>query len=241
MQSQPETKECKIQQVRILPGEKIELCMESNSQYEDARNISRWLELTMPEARMKGEKWFLIKCDNVPKSQVMKEGSHGTTLKEDLLEAFKGENERERGPDMTAKKVVWLSKVSERPMGSLVIWLKKEAVRDFLLREQVAMFGAGDAWTSTYIKREAPERCFNCNTYGHMQARCTKPTACGVCSGKHPTKECQNLDRPKCAACQGPHRVTDAGCREYLKIKADLQQKAQTTRGKSLQPASNAQ
>lgn len=70
---------------------------------------------------MKGEKWFPIKCDNVPKSQVMKEGSNGTTLREELLDAFKEENERERGPDMTAKKVVWLSKVSERPMGSLVI------------------------------------------------------------------------------------------------------------------------
>ncbi|MCJ1348716.1 hypothetical protein MMC31_006949 [Peltigera leucophlebia] len=139
MQSQLETKECKIQQVRILPGEKIELCMESNSQYEDARNHSRWLELAMPGARMKGGKWFPNKCDNVPKSQVMKEGSHATTLKEGLLEAFKGENERERGPDMTAKKVVWLIKVSERPMGSLVIWLKKEAARDFLLREQVAI------------------------------------------------------------------------------------------------------
>lgn len=170
----------------------------------------------------------------------MKEGSHGTTLKDDLLEAFKEDNEREQGPNMTAKKVVWLSKVSERHMGSLVIWLKKEAARDFLLREQVAIFGSGAAWTSTYIKCEAPERCFNCNTYGHIQVRCVKPTACGVCSGKHLTKECQNLDRPKFAACQGPHRVTDAGCRAYLKIKAEIQQKSQSTRGQSVQPASNA-
>ncbi len=34
-------------------------------------------------------------------------------------------------------------KVSDRPMGSLVIWLKKEAAQHFLLREQVAKFGAG--------------------------------------------------------------------------------------------------
>ena len=226
MQAQLETKDCKIQHVRILPGEKIEICMETDSQCENARHYPRWLELAMPGARMKGETWFPIKCDNVPKSQVMKEGSLGTALKDDLLPAFKEDNDREGSPDMTAKKVVWLSKVSDRPMGSLVIWLKKEAARDFLLREQVAMFGAGAAWTSIYVKRETPERCFNCNTYGHMQARCTKPTACGVCSGKHHTRECQCLDQPRCTACQGPHRVTDPGCQEYLKRKAIIQQKA---------------
>lgn len=91
------------------------------------------------------------------------------------------------------------------------------------------MFDSGAAWTTTYIKREAPERCYNCNTYGHMQARCTKATACGVCLGKHYTKECENLDQPKCAVCQGPHCVTDAGCSEYLMIKANIQQNTQET------------
>ncbi len=57
---------------------------------------------------------------------------------------------------MTAKKVVWISKVSDQSMRSLVIWLKKKAARDFLLREQVAIFGAGAAWTSVYVKRETP-------------------------------------------------------------------------------------
>lgn len=141
MQAQFETKDCKIQHVRILPGEKVEICMETDSQCENARHYPRWLELAMPGARMKGQTWFPIKCDNVPKSQVMKEGSLGTALKDDLLPAFKEDNEREGCPDMTAKKVVWISKVFDRPMGSLVIWLKKEAARDLLLREQVAMFG----------------------------------------------------------------------------------------------------
>ena len=66
-----------------------------------------------------------------------------------------------------------------------------------------------------------------------MQAQYTKPIACGICLEKHPIKECQNLNQPKYAACQGPHCVTNAGCREYLKIKADIQQKAQITKGKS--------
>lgn len=41
MQAQAETKECRIQYVRVLPREKIELCMESNSQYKDARSHSK--------------------------------------------------------------------------------------------------------------------------------------------------------------------------------------------------------
>lgn len=53
---------------------------------------------------MKGEKCFPIKCDNVPKFEVMKEVSHGITLKDDLLQAFKEDNEKKQGPDMTAKR-----------------------------------------------------------------------------------------------------------------------------------------
>lgn len=41
MQAQIETKECKIQQARILPGGIIELSMESNTEYEIAWNNPR--------------------------------------------------------------------------------------------------------------------------------------------------------------------------------------------------------
>lgn len=46
----------------------------------------------MPEARMKKEKKFLIKCDNKSKFQVMKKGSHNTTIGKNLLDAFKEKN-----------------------------------------------------------------------------------------------------------------------------------------------------
>ncbi len=111
----------------------------------------------------------------------MKKGSLDTALKNNLLPEFKEDNEREKCRDMTAKKLVWISKVSDWSIGPLVILLKKEAARDFLLREQVAMFGARAAWTSVYVKRDTLERCFNCNTYGHMQSRSTKPAAFGIC------------------------------------------------------------
>ncbi len=74
------------------------------------------------------------------------------------------------------------------------------------------MFGAEAACTFVYVKPEMPEQFFNCNTYGHMQSRCTEPTACGICSRKHHTRECQHLDQPRGTKCQGPHRVTDLGC-----------------------------
>lgn len=82
---------------------------------------------------MKGEIWFPIKCNNVPKSQVMKEGSNGTTLGEKLLDVFKKENEKKTGARYDSKKMVWLSKVLGRPMRSLVICLKKKAAQNFLL------------------------------------------------------------------------------------------------------------
>lgn len=69
MQAQAETKECKSQQARILPEGKIELSMESNSQYENAQKHPRWLELAMTGARIKREKWFPVKCDNVTMCQ----------------------------------------------------------------------------------------------------------------------------------------------------------------------------
>lgn len=52
----------------------------------------------------------------------MKEGLLGTALKDGLLPAFKEDNGEGR-PDMIAIEIIWLSKVSDRLMGSLVIWL----------------------------------------------------------------------------------------------------------------------
>lgn len=72
-----------------------------------------------------------------------------------------------------------------------------------------------------------------------MQAHYTKLIACGVCAGKHANKKCENLDRPNCATRQAPHCVTDAGYLEYLKIQANIQQKAQENRRKPPLPALN--
>ncbi len=57
---------------------------------------------------MKGQTWFSIKCDNLPKSQVMEEGLVDTALRDNLLPEFKEDNEREGCPDMTEKYLIGL-------------------------------------------------------------------------------------------------------------------------------------
>lgn len=80
MQTQTKTKECKILQAQILPKRIIELSMESNKKYKSAPNNPKWLEFIMPKAKMKREKWFSIKCNNVLKSHVIKKGSNWTAI-----------------------------------------------------------------------------------------------------------------------------------------------------------------
>lgn len=45
-------------------------------------------------AKMKGEMWFPIKCDNVPKTQVIKKKFLGPALKDNLLPAFNIDKDR---------------------------------------------------------------------------------------------------------------------------------------------------
>ncbi len=73
MQAQLESKDCKIQNVRILPKVKVEICMETDSQWWNAHHYPRWLERELLGARIKGQTWFPIKYDNVRKFQMMKE------------------------------------------------------------------------------------------------------------------------------------------------------------------------
>lgn len=120
--------------MRILPGEKIEICRETDNPGKNPRHYPRWLKLVMPETRMKGKTCFLIKCVNLPKSQRMKERSLSIALKNDLLPTFKEGNNREKSANMMVKKVVWLNKVSDWPMGFLVIWLKKSGLKLLIIR-----------------------------------------------------------------------------------------------------------
>ncbi len=82
-------------------------------------------------------------------------------------------------------------------------------------RYNVAIFGGCGAYVQEFVRHACPERCFNCNQYGHLQARCMNMTTCGICAVQHQTRDSNKQDNPRCAACHGPHRVTDSGCRIY--------------------------
>ncbi|PVH71325.1 hypothetical protein DL98DRAFT_397658, partial [Cadophora sp. DSE1049] len=163
-------------------------------------------------ARIQGETWFPIKCDNVFKADVVKENGDGWTFRDDILEKFSEENSRD-GAKTVAKKVHWLSKPSEKPTGSIVVYVSTREAAERLMRNNVAIFGGCGAYVQEFIRQARPERCFNCNQYRHRQSSCKNATTCGICSGQHQTRQCDNQDNPKCAICHGPHRVTDDGCR----------------------------
>ena len=98
--------------------------MATDDEYKAARASPRWLEKSLPGARIKGETWFPIKIDRVYKNQVTKENETGDNhiFKDDILEAFARDNPIE-GIDFKAIKIAWLSKRSTRWNGSLLIWL----------------------------------------------------------------------------------------------------------------------
>ncbi|TKA49992.1 hypothetical protein B0A49_13355, partial [Cryomyces minteri] len=61
------TNGAKIDFIRTLSGDRIEVCFETEEQCKQARQNPRWLEVAMPGARLKGETWYPIKCDGVAK------------------------------------------------------------------------------------------------------------------------------------------------------------------------------
>jgi hypothetical protein len=71
---------------------------------------------------VRGEEWYLIKCDMVAKQTVIDgEAGDSKTLRKDVCQAFTKDNARD-GHDFTAMKVHWLSKADlTKKVGSLMI------------------------------------------------------------------------------------------------------------------------
>lgn len=61
---------------------------------------------------------------------------------------------------------------------------------------------------------QLPRRCGRCQQYGHLRWRCKRTERCKRCSGDHPSAGC--TAQPRCAACLGPHEVTDRECPVWL-------------------------
>jgi predicted Zn-ribbon and HTH transcriptional regulator len=59
--------------------------------------------------------------------------------------------------------------------------------------------------------QQRPTQCLNCGQFGHIAKFCKAEQACGKCSSKHRTDEC-NEGKKKCSNCQGSHPAWSLSC-----------------------------
>ena len=200
----------KVASLRPIPGDRVSVNFASEIDADKAREHTEWLNAALPEAKIKSEEWYPIKCDIVAKQAVLDtDKNDDRSLRTSICEDFKKDNSTQ-DLDCTAYKARWLSRPNNnKNMGSLVIWLKNRFTAEHMLSTGRAVFGAYGALCSRYVKDINDGPCYNCNTYGHMQSNCRKPTKCGICSQGHNTRDCTNKSTPKCPACAGSHAVYD--------------------------------
>lgn len=63
-----------------------------------------------------------------------------------------------------------------------------------------------------------PQRCFQCNKYGHPQNKCLRSTICAFCSEHHHEDTCTIKTQKmfhKCSNCEGNHAAFSTECKEY--------------------------
>ncbi|KAK4949996.1 hypothetical protein LTR28_007187, partial [Elasticomyces elasticus] len=111
------TNGAKIDFIRTLSGDRIEVCFGTEEQCKQVRQNPRWLEVAMPGARLESETWYPIKCDGVANFMVIDPERDGRKFQNNVLEEFKKDNSTIT-VDCQAKKVVWLSKNKDKDVGS---------------------------------------------------------------------------------------------------------------------------
>lgn len=208
----------RVRCLRQLPGERINIVFATEAEAKKAKEHPGWLAAVMPQASVKSDAWFPVKCDMVVKRAVLDSDVQGErTLRKEVCAEFAMDN-RQGDIDFTAMKAVWISKTNSfKKTGSLVIWLKSRLAANHLLKAGQALFGGGayGAFCSAYEPSTADKLCFNCNAYGHLQGTCRRAARCGKCSGAHQSRDCTSADPPKCAVCAGSHRSSDWQCKRH--------------------------
>ncbi len=172
-----------------------------------------WVNRLFEGARSRGEDWYPVKIDDAVRTAVVKED--GFSVRDDFAQSF-----CEVNGFTGIKKAYWLSKGNKRT-GSMVVHLPSAEEANRAINERMVKIGGQIAFVSEYHKMARPTRCYNCNQYGHVRARCSNPTLCGKCSGGHNSDDCIGTEK-RCPACNGPHTVMDPGCPVYLREKANL-------------------
>ena len=208
------TRGCQIKCLRPLAGDRVGVVFKTEEDAERARKYTRWYQTAIPGARIQSEQWHPVKFDGVAKQAVLdSEINDDKTLNKDICSTFQAQNNT---PDMdcTAHMARWISKPNAlKKTGSLVLWLKHQLSAEKLIQMGTALFGATDAYCSKWERPSTADGpCYKCNKYGHKQYNCTRTVCCGLCSGRHNTRECTNQDKPHCSACSGNHTVFDRRC-----------------------------
>ena len=76
-----------------------------------------------------------------------------------------------------------------------------------------------------YLKKETrpyipnPQRCFQCQKFGHTKNSCKGKAVCAGCGEGHNLDDCKN--EPKCVNCQGDHVAISRDCPKW-KIEKDI-------------------
>jgi len=111
--------------------------------------------------------------------------------------------------EMRIVRTNWITRLSDkREFSSLIVEVDNAATANRMISEGV-LFGFELKIVELYDRACRITQCFNCQKYGsHTKKYCQKQTACGLCSGGHPTETCpakEDKERRRCAACNGGH------------------------------------
>lgn len=216
LQREDSTKNVQVIGVSAVTKGRLEIRVASKEQAQQARSNARWVRGFGEAARAKAATWYPIKVDGVAREAICKTEGNGWQFREDALQIINESNSRE-GMKVQAMKLHWLSKTSDKPSGSLAVYLDSWAVAQQMVAEGIFIIGPNAATPTRFIQQEVPLRCYNCNQYGHTQLKCQANPKCGKCASQHRTSNCSGTHPDKCAACHGAHRVTDPRCSIFIK------------------------
>lgn len=158
-----------------------------------------------PGTRVLRDEYYPIKIDGVSRSAILDE--HGKELS-GLNEALGSEN----ATDVT--RVTWLSHRFLKPIGSVVIFLKRATDAARFLREGYFYAGGLSGTVSVFKRQQLPNQCYNCQELtNHKAFQCTKPQVCGKCAkeGHHHSLCSETIAR--CVLCGEPHESFSRSCR----------------------------
>jgi hypothetical protein len=206
----------------------LEIQTESKEQADSARHDHSWTEVLGKDARVKQPAWHLIKVNGVARVNICKKTGNGWQFKQGLESLI---NKSNMWPDLPVKvmKVHWLSRPSEKAVGSMVIYLDSQEVAQQVIREGIFLIGANATYPAPFVAQERPVCCYHCNQYGHKQSKCSAENpGCGKCAGAHETMSCPGTAPDKCVTCQGAHKVVDLSCEVWQKEKEKAEQRRNT-------------